>query len=89
MLFSHPGDFTPVCTTELADVSQRCVPSLARDIWTLTFVSLPRLPDFVKRDVKIIAISADSLQTHFEWIEDIIEIGTKKAPTCVEYPIVR
>ncbi|KAJ3491577.1 hypothetical protein NLI96_g603 [Meripilus lineatus] len=69
MLFSHPGDFTPVCTTELADISQR-------------------LPDFVKRDVKVIGISADSLQTHFEWIEDIIEIASKTAPTCVEYPII-
>jgi len=69
MLFSHPGDFTPVCTTELADVSQR-------------------LAEFTSRGVKIIAISADTLKTHFEWIEDIIEIGIKKAPTCVEYPII-
>ncbi|KAH8103136.1 1-Cys peroxiredoxin [Cristinia sonorae] len=72
MLFSHPGDFTPVCTTELADVSQR-------------------LPQFVKRDVKIIAISVDSLKTHFEWIDDIIEIGNMMSPsipTCVEYPII-
>ena len=43
----------------------------------------------MKRDVKVIGISADSLQTHFEWIEDIIEIASKQAPTCVEYPIVR
>ncbi|KAI0071053.1 cysteine peroxiredoxin [Panus rudis PR-1116 ss-1] len=69
MLFSHPGDFTPVCTTELADISHR-------------------LPQFVKRGVKIIGISADGLQTHHEWIEDIIEIGNKTAPTCVEYPII-
>ncbi|KAL4246667.1 peroxiredoxin family protein [Abortiporus biennis] len=69
MLFSHPGDFTPVCTTELADVSQR-------------------LPEFVKRNVKVIGISADAIQTHYEWIEDIIEIGNKTAPTCVEYPLI-
>ena len=43
----------------------------------------------MKRNVKVIGISADSLQTHFEWIEDIIEIASKTAPACVEYPIVR
>ncbi|GJE85423.1 peroxiredoxin [Phanerochaete sordida] len=69
MFFSHPGDFTPVCTTELADISHRA-------------------PQFLARNVKVIGISADALQEHYEWIEDIIEIGNKTAPTCVEYPII-
>ncbi|KAI0693154.1 cysteine peroxiredoxin [Cytidiella melzeri] len=69
MFFSHPGDFTPVCTTELADISHR-------------------QPQFHERNVKVIGISADALQEHYEWIEDIIEIGNKTAPTCVEYPII-
>ncbi|KAK7685477.1 hypothetical protein QCA50_011341 [Cerrena zonata] len=69
MLFSHPGDFTPVCTTELADISHR-------------------LPEFVSRNVKVIGLSTDNVQSHNEWIEDIIEIGNKTAPTCVEYPII-
>lgn len=104
MLFSHPGDFTPVCTTELAEISQRYVLSsrnssfnsaVSEDLWTddndhggWNRWSETRLPEFVKRNVKVIGISADSLQTHFEWIEDIIEIASKRAPTCVEYPIV-
>ncbi|THH00460.1 hypothetical protein EW026_g2076 [Hermanssonia centrifuga] len=69
MFFSHPGDFTPVCTTELADISHRA-------------------PQFVQRNVKVIGISADALQEHYDWIDDIIEIGNKTAPTCVEYPII-
>ncbi|KAI0337396.1 1-Cys peroxiredoxin [Trametopsis cervina] len=69
MFFSHPGDFTPVCTTELADISHR-------------------QPQFVERNIKVIGISADALEEHYEWIDDIIEIGNKTAPTCVEYPII-
>ncbi len=38
--------------------------------------------------MKVIGISADALHEHYEWIDDIIEIGNKTAPTCVEYPIV-
>ena len=48
-----------------------------------------RAPQFLARGVKVIGISADALQEHYEWIDDIIEIGNKTAPTCVEYPIVR
>lgn len=46
-------------------------------------------PEFRSRNIKVIGISADALQEHYEWIDDIIEIGNKTAPTCVEYPIVR
>lgn len=42
----------------------------------------------MQRNVKVIGISADALQEHYDWIDDIIEIGNKTAPTCVEYPIV-
>jgi alkyl hydroperoxide reductase subunit AhpC len=54
VLFSHPADFTPVCTTELGAVA--------------------RIKDeFEKRNVKVIAISVDPLESHIEWIDDINE----------------
>lgn len=65
VLFSHPGDFTPVCTTELGAVAH------LKD-------------EFDRRNVKVAAISVDSLDDHMEWIKDINE--TQK--TEVNYPII-
>ncbi len=49
MLFSHPADFTPVCTSE--------------------FVALARQADqFAERDCAIMALSVDSLFSHFAWL---------------------
>ena len=65
ILFSHPADFTPVCTTELGAMSK------------LT-------EQFEKRDVKIIAISADGIDSHQTWIHDINETQN----TRVNYPLI-
>jgi alkyl hydroperoxide reductase subunit AhpC len=65
ILFSHPADFTPVCTTELGAMAK-----LGNE--------------FAKRNVKILAISADPLDSHNKWIGDINE--TQK--TTVEYPLI-
>ena len=49
ILFSHPADFTPVCTTE--------------------FVALARCAEeFGKRDCALMALSVDSLFSHFAWL---------------------
>ncbi len=65
VLFSHPADFTPVCTTELGAMSK------------LT-------PEFTKRNVKVAALSADPLDSHKKWVNDINETQN----TIVNYPLI-
>jgi len=54
VLFSHPADYTPVCTTELGRTA-----SLQAE--------------FEKRNVKVLALSVDSVDSHKSWIKDINE----------------
>jgi alkyl hydroperoxide reductase subunit AhpC len=54
VLFSHPKDFTPVCTTELGYMAKI-------------------RPEFDKRGVKIIGLSADPVDDHSRWATDIKE----------------
>jgi len=65
ILFSHPKDFTPVCTTELGYMARI-------------------KPEFDKRNVKIIGLSADPVDRHSGWAKDIEE----RQGTAVNYPII-
>lgn len=65
ILFSHPRDYTPVCTTELGAVAKM-------------------KSEFDKRNVKVIAVSVDPLDSHKGWIGDINE--TQK--TTMNFPII-
>ncbi len=65
VLFSHPADFTPVCTTELGAVAKLRA-------------------EFDKRNVKVVALSVDPLESHTKWISDINETQH----TTVDFPII-
>jgi len=65
VLFSHPADYTPVCTTELGKTAA------LKD-------------EFAKRNVKVIALSVDSVESHKGWINDINETQNVE----VNFPIV-
>ena len=65
VLFSHPKDFTPVCTTELGYMARL-------------------KPEFDRRNTKIAGLSADGVESHSRWLEDIKEV-TGSAPN---YPLI-
>ena len=65
VLFSHPKDFTPICTTELGYMARI-------------------KPEFDKRGVKIIGLSADPVEDHKGWAKDIEETQG----TAPNYPMI-
>lgn len=65
LLFSHPADYTPVCTTELGRTA------LLSD-------------EFSKRNVKVLAVSVDPLDSHHGWVKDINETQNCE----VNFPII-
>lgn len=65
VLFSHPADFTPVCTTEFVELAKMA-------------------PEFDKRGCALMALSVDSLFSHFAWLKMIRDrFGVE-----VRFPIV-
>ena len=48
-----------------------------------------RAPDFAARGVKLIGLSANGLDSHEAWINDINKVGAEIGPTDVQFPIVR
>ena len=65
VLFSHPADYTPVCTTELGAVAKY-------------------KSEFDKRNVKVVALSVDGIDSHRDWINDINETQH----TTVNFPLI-
>jgi alkyl hydroperoxide reductase subunit AhpC len=65
VLFSHPKDFTPVCTTELGHLARLS-------------------PEFARRNVKVIGLSVDEVDTHRRWVDDIGEAQGARP----NYPVI-
>lgn len=65
ILFSHPRDFTPVCTTEFGAVAQL-------------------IPEWKKRNTKVIGVSVDSVADHEKWKRDIESFAGAPA----DFPII-
>ena len=65
VLFSHPKDYTPVCTTELGMAARM-------------------KPEFDKRNVKMIGLSVDPLDSHAGWAKDIEETQG----TALNFPVI-
>lgn len=65
VLFSHPKDYTPVCTTELGMAARL-------------------KPEFDKRNVKMIGLSVDPLESHKGWAGDIEETQG----TALNFPVI-
>lgn len=65
IIFSHPRDFTPVCTTEFGAVAQL-------------------VPEFARRDTKVMGVSVDSADEHRKWKRDIEAVAGVPA----NFPII-
>ncbi len=65
ILFSHPKDFTPVCTTELGYMAGL-------------------MPEFKKRNTKVLGLSVDTVGDHKKWAKDIEETQGHK----LNYPLI-
>jgi thioredoxin-dependent peroxiredoxin len=65
LLFSHPKDFTPVCTTELGYLAKL-------------------VPEFEKRNCKVIGLSVDPVGDHQKWLNDIRDV----TGNAVTYPLI-
>jgi thioredoxin-dependent peroxiredoxin len=65
ILFSHPKNFTPVCTTELGYMAGL-------------------KPEFEKRNVKVLGLSVDNVDSHKKWADDIKETQGN----AVNFPVI-
>ncbi|KAA6427155.1 MAG: glutathione peroxidase, partial [Trebouxia sp. A1-2] len=67
ILFSHPADFTPVCTTEIGRLALK-------------------YKDLQKKGVKLATLSADPVESHNKWLEDVVAHCENNVT--IDFPII-
>lgn len=67
ILFSHPADFTPVCTTEIGRLALK-------------------YKDLQKKGVKLATLSADPVESHTKWLEDVVAHCENNVT--IDFPII-
>ncbi|EOO02357.1 putative mitochondrial peroxiredoxin prx1 protein [Phaeoacremonium minimum UCRPA7] len=65
VFFSHPEDYTPVCTTELGEMARL-------------------QPEFAKRGVKLLGLSANTVDSHEGWSKDVADV----TGSTINFPMV-
>ncbi len=70
VIFSHPRDFTPVCTSEILQLARM-------------------QEDFANLETKLIVISTDFIQSHFQWKKELESLRTERfEPVKIKFPLV-
>jgi peroxiredoxin 2/4 len=70
IIFAHPQDFTPVCSSELLELAYK-------------------QEEFDNLGVKLMVLSRDRLETHWNWKEALEEIAYKgRDPVQINFPLI-
>ena len=86
ILFSHPEDYTPVCTTGECQAKRFLLSKwLGANLFKSELGAFAKLePEFAKRGAKLIGLSANTIDSHSGWIADIDEISGSS----LKFPII-
>lgn len=70
ILFSHPADFTPVCSSEILELAAM-------------------QNDFDKLNVKLLILSTDKLDRHYNWKRTLETLATNgREPVKIKFPLI-